>query len=53
MLSILLILFIGIEVEMPTWFWILYGIVILIKIFMAVISACIKICIKIDEPEED
>ena len=53
MLSILLILFIGIEVEMPTWFWILYGIVILIKTFMAVISACIKICIKIDEREED
>lgn len=43
MLSILLILFIGIKVEMPTWFWILYGIVILIKTFVAVISACIKI----------
>lgn len=53
MLSILLILFIGIEVEMPTWFWILYGIVILIKTLLAVISAYIKICIKIDEPEED
>ena len=53
MLSILLILFIGIRIGMPTWFWILYGIVVLIKTFMAVISACIKICIKIDELEED
>lgn len=43
MLSILLILFIGIKVEMPTWFWILYGMFILIKTFVAVISACIKI----------
>lgn len=49
MLSILLILFMGIEVGMPTWFWILYGIVILIKTFVAVISACIKI----DELKED
>ena len=49
MLSILLILFIGVEVEMPTWFWILYGIVILIKTFMAVSAACIKI----DELEDD
>ena len=53
MLSILLILFIGIKIGTPTWFWILYGIVVLIKTFMAVISACIKICIKIDELEED
>mgnify|MGYP000260124340 CR=1 FL=1 len=49
MLSILLILFIGIKVEMPTWFWILYGIVILIKTFVAAFSACIKIY----EPKED
>lgn len=43
MLNLLLILFIGIEVNMPTWFWILYGMAILIKTFVAVISACIKI----------
>lgn len=49
MLSILLILFIGIEVGMPTWFWILYGMAILIKTISAVISACIKI----DELTED
>ena len=49
MLSILLILFIGIKAEMPTWFWILYGIVILIKTFMTGIS----VCIKIDKLEED
>lgn len=49
MLSILLILFIGIEVGMPTWFWILYTMTILIKTFVAVISACIKI----DELKED
>lgn len=43
MLNLLLILFIGIKVEMPTWFWILYAMVILIKTFAVVISACIKI----------
>ena len=43
MLSILLILFIGIKVEMPTWFWILYGMAILIKTFGVIISTCIKI----------
>lgn len=43
MLSILLILFIGIKIGMPTWFWILYGMAILIKTFVAIISTCIKI----------
>lgn len=43
MLSMFLILLIGVKVGMPTSFWILYGIVILIKTFAAVISACIKI----------
>lgn len=34
MLEILLILFIGIKVGMPTWFWILYGMFILLKTFV-------------------
>ena len=34
MLEILLILFIGIKVGMPTWFWILYGMFILLKTFI-------------------
>lgn len=43
MLNLLLILFIGIEVNMPTWFWIIYGLTILVKTIVVIILASLKI----------